>query len=756
MSKYKFIFVLLLTSSLSFSQQFDVALAKNDTLPEIENDTVKKKKSRILDEVQITANKTKKTPSAGKVAIKALDLPQATAIIGKETIEQQQILRLSEVVKNANGVYVAGASSPSGNNQEELGSRGFTFSGNNTFRNGIRINGSLIPEASSLENIEILKGSAALLYGNVAPGGILNLITKKPKFNQGGEINLRVSEYAFYKPTIDVYGSINNSNSVAYRLITSYEKGNSFRDVVNSERTFINPSILAYLTDKTSLLLEGDYTKDFRTPDFGLATINYEIVPLPINTFLGYEWGKYKTTQTGGTATLNHNFNENWQAKVITSYQGFANELLSSLRPNSGAISPFNTDPSVRNNVVKTNGDWYRGVQKVDTKQDYSLTEIDLTGKLNTGNIKHTLLLGTDTDRTSNRVINYKNISFFDKINIYNPNVILEKFKSATVDYTKTEIPDLSEKNTSVNTQTRRASFYVQDFMELTKNFKALAGIRYNYLETTVNTFTESTKKEDISASHFNLLTSKLGLVYQPTKHHAVFASYADSFVMNTGTDKDLNALPPSILEQYEVGVKNEFWNGHFTANATAYWIDNNNVAQTDFSNGNTNTNIKILTGSQRTKGVEIDLTSNYKGFKALAGYSFTESKVVESNIFETGMPLRFFPKHTANASIFYTFEKTVLKGLELGIMSSFVGQRFGGRPRPTNAAPGSVEASRKLIPMSDFTQLDASIGYTYKNVSIRTKMSNLTNMVNYYVYDDNTVTPLAPRMFSTTLSYKF
>ena len=78
--------------------------------------------------------------------------------------------------KNVNGVYVSGASNASGNNQEELGSRGFTFSGANTFKNGVRFNGSLIPETSSLESIEILKGSSALLYGNVAPGGILNLI----------------------------------------------------------------------------------------------------------------------------------------------------------------------------------------------------------------------------------------------------------------------------------------------------------------------------------------------------------------------------------------------------------------------------------------------------------------------------------------------------------------------------------------------------------------------------------------------------
>lgn len=754
----------LLTTMLSFAQQNDIALAENDTIKSTINDTVKKKKSRILDEITVSSQTNKKITTAGKVQIKPIDLPQATAVIAKETIEQQQLLRLSEVVKNTNGVYVAGASSASGNNQEELGSRGFTFSGNNTFRNGVRINGSLIPEANSLESIEILKGSGALLYGNVAPGGILNLVTKKPKFNQGGEVSFRVGEYDFYKPTVDIYGSINNSNSVAYRFITSYEKGNSFRDVVQSERTFINPSFLAYLTDKTSLLVEADYTKDSRTPDFGLTTINYEIVKLPINTFLNYEWAKYDTKQLGTTATLTHNFNDNWQAKVIGSYQGYDNELLSSTRPNSGNIANFNLDPSVRNNVVKTNGDWYRGVQRIVTNQDYALAEIDVNGKFATGEVKHTLLIGSDADRTSTNVINYKNIGFFDKINIFNPGVIIEKFKDANVNYTNTSVPEMINRNTIVDTQLKRASFYLQDFIELTPYLKALAGIRYNHLGSEVTTLTfksdntidnSKTKKDQ---TNDNIFTSKLGIVLQPTKHNTIYASYADSFVPNTGTDKYNNALPPSFLDQYEVGIKNEFFNNHLTFNATAYLINNNNVAQQDFSlpAAEQSPNKKELTGSQKTKGFEVDVTGNYKGVRAMAGYSFTESKVSESNIFVVGTALRFYPKHTANASLFYTFNKSILKGIEVGFISQYVGERFGGRLRPTNAKVGSVEASRRLIPMTDFVMLDASLGYTFKNISLRTKLSNIANIVNYYVYDDNTVTPIAPTMFTTTLSYKF
>ena len=260
MKIYIFLLAFIVQFSISYSQEKE---SLNDVSYEIENDSIKKK-AKTIDEVVITKKIQKGVVNGGKSPIKALDLPQATAIIDRTIIEQQQILRISDALRNTNGVYVSGASNASGNNQEEYGSRGFSFSGSNTFKNGIRFNGSLIPETSSLESIEILKGSSALLYGNVAPGGILNLETKKPKFQQGGEISFRASEYDFYKPTIDMYGSLDASQTSAYRVVTSYETGNSFRNVVGSERFYINPSFLFNLSKKTTLIVEADYLKDSR------------------------------------------------------------------------------------------------------------------------------------------------------------------------------------------------------------------------------------------------------------------------------------------------------------------------------------------------------------------------------------------------------------------------------------------------------------------------------------------------------------
>ena len=723
----------ILNFSFSFSQEI---LLENQEDFYVENDTVKKKKRILLNEVVIDRNSKNYSVEVGKSKIKPLDLPQATAIIQNETLEQQQILRISDVLKNTNGVYVSGASSASGNNQEEFGSRGFTFSGSNTFKNGIRFNGSLIPETSSLETVEVLKGSTALLFGNVGPGGILNLVTKKPKFNSGGEISFRASEYDFYKPTIDVYGRINNSESTAFRVVTSYEKGNSFRNSVSSKRIYFNPSLLFNLSKKTSLLIEADYLKDSRTPDFGLTTIDYKIVELPRNSFLGFDWGKFDSNQQSLTTTISHQLSEKWQLKGIYSYQDYETNLLSSLRPNA-------------TNLVQPNGDWTRGVQKNDAKQEYSIAEIDLTGTFKTGEITHNFLLGTDADRSFTNTLAFKNITYYDKINIYNPTLVIEK----NTIYATTIIPEM-EKNTNVDATIKRAGIYFQDMIELTSKFKVLAGLRYSYLENTTNTLTFSTIVNAETKTNNNVISSRLGLVFQPTKNNSIFASYSDSFVLNTGTDKDFNALPTSTINQYEVGFKNDFLKHKLSLNITGYLIDYSNLAQTDFSNGNVNTTIKELAGAYRSEGIEVDIAGKYKNFNILAGYSFNETKYTKSNIYDKGTALRFTPKHTANASVFYAFDQK-LKGLELGIMSNYVGNIFGGRLKPNNAST-PAELARKPIPVDGFLQFDASIGYTLKSLTLRAKISNLANALSYYVYDDNTVTPIAPRMLSTTLTYKF
>lgn len=686
--------------------------------------------AKQLNEVVISGYKSvnEKTVNIGKIDIKPMDLPQSVMTIDKEILEQQQTLRVSDALKNTNGVYQMGAT---GGYQEEIAGRGFTFGSSNTFKNGVRFNNAAMPEMTALERMEVMKGSAAILFGNVAAGGVLNLVTKKPQFERGGEITMRIGSYDFYKPSIDVYGSLNSKKTIAFRVNTSYEKSRSFRDIVNAERFYVNPSLLFKLGKKVDILIEGDYLSDNRTADYGVGAINYALIDIPRHRFLGVEWSNIKTEQKSISSTITFQINNNWQIKNVTSYQNFNNNLFANQRPNGNS------------QFIKANGDWIRGLQKTTINEDYYLTQLDLTGKFKTGFMKHTLLFGADADKYQTNTTAYNALNKYDTINVFDMN----KYKAHF------DIPNMTPK-TLTSSPINRIGVYVQDLISFTEKIKLLAGVRFSYLETFSNVFTYSTKTNVTTENYSNAYTPRIGLVYQPIKTMSIFASYANSFNPNSGVDVSGKALAPSYVNQYEAGIKNDFCKGLISVNVTAYQIVNSNVAQISLENGNTNTNIKELAGEITSQGIELDImTKEWKGVSFIGGYSYNETKYTKTNTYIEGSKLLYNPNNTANASIHYYFRTIkVLNGLNIGINGSYTGERAAGRLTRVQV----VNDSYKPIPLKAFMQFDASIGYSKNNISIRVKLSNITDELNYYVHDDNSVNPIAPRQIAATIGFKF
>ena len=683
-----------------------------------------------LKEIVVEAAKSinEKPVAIGKIAIRPIDLPQSVAVIDKTILEQQQTIALSDVLKNVNGVYLMGNT---GGTQEEIAGRGFAFTSSNTFKNGVRYNNTTMPEVTALESVEIMKGSSAILFGNVAAGGIINLVTKKPLFKNGGEVALRTGSFDYYKPTIDVYGTLNQSKTAAYRVNTTYERSRSFRDIVNAERFYINPSFAVKVTKKFDVLVEGDYLRDNRTNDYGVGAINYTLVDIPRNTFIGAKWSYNKTEQKSISTGLTYHLNDSWEIKSVTSFQHYNNDLFSTTRPNSNS------------QFVKTNGNWKRGVQRTGINEEYMISQLDLTGRFSTGFLKHNLLIGVDADKYYTKTTAYKTLTSYDSINIFD----IHKYKQ------RNDIPDL-QVNTVTVSPIKRAGAYIQDLISITKRIKLLAGVRVTYLESFSDVYTYSSNSTTKSRLFDHAVTPRFGLVYQPFTTTSVFASYSNSFTLNTGVDINGEALPPSYINQYEAGIKNDLFKGFVSANITVYQIVNSALAQMSMENNNTNTNIKELAGEVTSQGLEIDLSSRpIRGISFIAGYSYNDTRYTKTNTYIVGSRLRYNPSHTANANINYIIsENSKLSGLNFGLGAFYVGDRVAGRSTRVNVANDAF----KLIAVPDYFLLDASIGYTRNRVSLRIKMSNLMDVLSYNVHDDNSVNPIAPRSVMSTLSFKF
>ena len=717
--------VALLICASSFAQE-----TKNNEDLYAENDTVKNRKGEILKEVIVIA-KPKNQPTIVRSGIKPMDLPQSVQIITGAVIEQQQSVRLSDVIKNANGVYVGSAR---GGAQESFWSRGYDMTANNMFKNGFRFNGGSTPEVASLDKVEILKGSSALLYGNVAPGGILNMVTKTPLFRKGGEIGMQAGSYNFYKPSVDFYGPLNQS--IAYRFVGTYENSESFRDVVKKERYYVNPSFLFKLNEKTEIIVQGDYLNDDWIPDFGTGSIGRELVNIPRNTYLGATWSNGNTKQATVSALVNHQINSKWKFNFNTSYQNYNR-----------------TSEGTERVLPATNGDWNRPLGKNKAVEEIFGQQFSLQGNFNTRKIKHQLFTGIDIENSFADAYTFVyNPATYDLVNIYNLDLYPQR----------SDIPQATNTRI-VKTETNRFGVYAQDLITLTDKFKVLAGVRFSIQETKpvtynliANTVVDETIRNDRAFS------PKIGLIYQPTKSTTLFTSYSNSFTPNTGITIFNEALKPSLIDQYEVGVKNDFWKGIISTNVTVYQIVNSNLAQTAEFNAdgtiNTNTNIKVLSGETTSKGIEFDISARpIPSLNIMAGYSYNNmvfSKTTgATGSFIEGERLVRTPQNTANLSAFYTVPSGKLKGLSLGTIANYIGDRLGGYNNTINQA---ASLGDRTIPLSGYTTIDFSMGYTWNKFSLLCKLSNVTNELNYTVHENYSVNPIAPRQVLTSLKYKF
>jgi iron complex outermembrane receptor protein len=694
--------------------------------------------SNKLAEIQISANKSanQKKVSLGKTGIRAKDLPQAVQVFDSTIIADQQVNRLADVIKNVNGIAMG---ENRGSTGESFFARGYSLGTDNVLKNGARTSIGGSPEASTLESVEVLKGSAALLYGGVTGGAVVNMVTKKPKFNYGGEVSMRVGSYSQYKPIVDVYGPI--SNSIAFRLIATKENANSFRDVVKTDRFYVNPSLLYKISSKTELLVQGDYLKSNYTPDFGIGTVGGAISPVPRNAFINEPWAYNNTNTSTAQANLTHQFSDIWKLNIVGAFQSYSRDYFGAERP-----------------VGKANGMAPRALTRSQSQEYTYNQQATLTGAVNTGSIKHTLSFGADADeyRTKANTFKYATgtaANATDSVNILDPSTY----------GTKLPMPETYVSAHTITPRWRLGAF-AQDLINLTEQFKLLAGVRYTYQETPkVRTIDETTGVSTDAATATKVdkaFSPKFALIYQPIKTTSLYVSYASNFTPNTGLDVNQVPLGPSIIDQYEAGIKNDFWDGKLSVNVTAYRIANDRFAQVAVlkadGTANGDSNVKEFSGATKSDGLEVDVTGKLSvNWYFIAGYSYSYYRYTKTlpvtGITEGERVIGTTP-HTANGTIFYTFDQGYLKGLKFGFSGYYTGKRNAGFNTLKN---GSQRGQPTYL--TDYGTFDFSAGYTFKRkLSLLAKVSNITNELNYMVHENYSVNPIPPRMVSATLSYKF
>lgn len=636
------------------------------------------------------------------------DIPQSIQVIPRQVIDDQKVQRISDVLRNVSGVIAK----PTNSTSDTYTIRGFDSTEN--LRNGFRQDSFTgFTDTANIERVEVLKGPASVLYGQLEPGGVVNYVTKQPLSEPFYSAEFSVGSYSYYRPAIDISGPLNPDKSVLYRLNVAYENSGGFRDFADKEVFTVAPSLTVKFSEDTTLNLEYEYINRKNNYDLGLLPIK-ESFDFPISFNFGEPSDSYKLEGSRVSAVFSHSFNRNWQFK-----SGYSAQIVDTKRSNVQPLdfqNPFEADGR---NVLR------RYNKVADYSREYSWQN-DLIGKFNTGSIEHQLLLGVEFGRS---IFGYPFRISYDvpPLDFYNP-----VYGAA--------IPTTFDEGFQDERTTNRIGLYLQDQIALLPNLKLLVGGRFDFVRFKNESVTDliNNSEPTMSRRYYEAFSPRVGLVYQPIKPLSLYASYTRGFKPDEfSITVDRSLLEPQKGTQYEVGIKGEFFDGKLAATLAAYEITKTNVATSDIANPD----FSIAAGEVKSRGIELDITGEIlPGWNIIASYAHNDAYVSEDNSLPVGDRLISAPRNSASLWTTYEIQEGNLRGLGIGGGVFFVGDREATLPN--------------TITIPSYVRTDATIFYKQPNYQVGLSFKNLFDN-RYYDSTGFLLTPGAPFTVLGTISVK-
>ncbi|WAL62181.1 TonB-dependent siderophore receptor [Thermocoleostomius sinensis] len=572
-----------------------------------------------------------------------LDTPASVQVIPSQILEDQQILRVDDALQNVSGVV--GSLDPFGGSALTL--RGFTadsFTAGPILRDGFRVYDNLgFQETANLEQIEVLRGPASVLYGQGAPGGIINLVTKQPLFEAFYDLQFQAGSFGLVRPSVDLSGPLTDDPSLRYRLNAAYQREEGFRNFdTDVERFFIAPVVSWDITDRTTLSLLVEYLDDQSPFDLGLVAIGDGVVDVPFDRITTEPDDRRHTRSLSVGYNLDHQFSDAWRLQNALRYvhQDYHVEVFLPfiIDDTTGTITRF---PAERR--------YY--------SDDFSV-QTSFTGNFTTGPIEHTLLAGVD--------LNWNRFDeAFTRVALANPSP-LDIFNPT---YGLVPRPNFDEVEPLVpfDTEYDRVGVFFQDQLSIGNHVILVGSLRYDSVNFR-NT-------EEGTGQSNSAWSPRIGLIYQPLDTISLYASYAQSFTPNLVQGIDGDFLDPESAEGFEIGLKTELLSNRLLLTLAYFDITKQNVATVV----DPLTGASAATGEQRSQGIELDVSGEIlPGWNVIGFYAYTDARVTEDNVIPVGNRLFNAPYHSAGLWTTYQIQAGDFEGLGFGIGVNYVGDRAG------------------------------------------------------------------------------
>jgi iron complex outermembrane receptor protein len=740
----------LITRSLSHQEQRRAVVLIADS-PTLTVDFTLQPTTRTLQEVEVLGRKETTYKSdysfvGTRTATALIDVPQSISTVTKELMEDRQAYRLTETVKNVAGVTQY-------SHYDDFTIRGFRNGYESGFRllNGLRSGFSYgnsftqAPLTVNLERVEVLKGPGAALFGDINPGGTINMVTKKPLDVERKALTFSTGSFNTTRATADFTGPLTSQKNVLYRFNAGYEKSNTFRDVNDTKSLMIAPTVTFLVSDKTTLNAELVYTHIDGYLDRGLPIRANDLYAVPRAFTLSQPSDYFRTNTYYLNASLNHKFTD-WLS-FNASYLDFTyNENLSEHRTlNSYADAPANTVMNLR----------YFDRRAEEYTKNLS-TYFSLSR--NTGSLAHKVVLGGDyirfnTDKQSTMFeARQKLVNGVTTPLTFDLKSPLYEIQDPTK-YVRRPLPQFF--TDYINSIYHTVGLYAQDQIEVTPRLGVLLGVRYEL-------FADERDYGDGSTTiPQRKVLPRAGLTYSILDNLNYFASYSAGFrplkpeyIRFPERYGRSSAFSPETSYQLETGLKGEFFQKALFGTVAAYQIVRRNQLVSTGSLTPDGAPVYRQNGEARSRGVEVELTGNILPNLSLnTSYAFNHTEVLQADLAaENGQSLANAPRNSGGLWAKYTFLTPALRGLGVAVGGNYVSRR---RTENQIAAVGTGELYWGRWP--SYTVADVALFYTVGRFNFHANVNNVLDKY-YFVggYDFFRASPGAPRNFMATLGYSF
>ncbi|WP_148713913.1 TonB-dependent siderophore receptor [Chitinolyticbacter meiyuanensis] len=649
----------------------------------------------------------KRSRTGSKTDSSLLEIPQSVTVITKEQLQDQAIHGVDQALRYSSGVV--GGAYGSDARSDWLLVRGFTpaiFLDGMTLPNGGWTTQSRV-EPYGLERIEVLKGPSSVLYGQLPPGGMVNLVSKRPTEDALREVGVEIGSYNHKQATVDLGGPLNTDGTWLYRLTALASDGDTHIDHNEDKRLFVAPALTWKPDANTSLTLLARYQKAETGNPGGFLPAQGTLLPNPNGKISpSFDAGEpdfdtYEKEMSSIGYEFAHEFNDTWTVRQNLRY--------ARTKVVHDVVGPLGLQSDLRtlNRYTYTPHD--------DTKMFSVDNQVE--ARLITGQIAHTVLAGLDYREANDEATS--GFGSAPPIDVFDPVYGAPIVRPAD--------------GTHVVQKQQQLGIYLQDQIKYDRWVLTLSG-RQDWVDTDAdNKISGTTTTQDDRA-----FSSRVGLNYVFDSGLAPYVAYSKSFQPTLERSFSGDAFSPTRGVQYEGGVKYQPTGTNHLLSMALFQTTQENALTVDPDH----MFFSVQQGEVEVKGLEFESKFNFQpGFNVMASYTYSDSEITKGNDATTlGKQIPLLPKHQAALWADYTLQGTALKGLGFGAGVRYTGSSYGD--------------AANLWKADSYTLLDLSVHYEIQDWRLQLNINNVTdkeyfsacNSINWCYYGYPRVTTLSAR----------